>query len=135
MKVKKVINIVLRVILTLILISPILGVLGIFPEPTRDLYNTDSAFNFIQVMMNDASYISYILALVFAISAISLWIGREALAAILIFPITVNIIAFHLFLDGGLFTSGAIMGNILLLLNIYFLWVNREQYNTLLKRK
>lgn len=134
MNAKNIIHIVLKVILTLILISPIFGVLGFFPEPTRDLYNTDIAFNFIEVIMNDARYISYLMSLVFAVSTVLLWTKREALAAILILPITLNIVGFHLFLDGGLFTSGAIMGNVLFLLNLYFIWKNKEQYAGLIRR-
>jgi hypothetical protein len=43
----------------------------------------------------------------------------------------VNIISFHLFLDGGLLTSGAIMADVLLLINAYFLWQNRKVYSIL----
>jgi hypothetical protein len=59
---------------------------------------------------------------------------REALASLLIFPITVNSIDIHLVLDGGLFTPGAIMGNVLLVLNIYFLCQNRPAYASLLAK-
>ena len=37
----KIVNVVLKVLLSLILVLPILGLTGIFPPPTRDLYNTD----------------------------------------------------------------------------------------------
>lgn len=131
----KVLHIILKIILTLILITPILGAFGIFPEPTKEMYNTDEAFNFIQILMNTANYIKYTMAIVFAVGIVLLWTKREALSAILIAPITINIVGFHLFLDGGLFTSGAIMGNILLLLNIYLLWKNKDQYNNLLKAR
>jgi putative oxidoreductase len=132
-KTKNVIHVILKSILSLILIMPILGVTGIFPEPTRDMYNSDAAFNFIQVLLQDAGYIQYIMAAVFFISIILLWTRREALSAILLTPITINIVGFHLFLDGGLFTSGAIIGNILLLLNTFLLWKNKDQYASLLK--
>jgi putative oxidoreductase len=134
-KAKNVIHAILKVILSLILIVPIFGATGIFPEPTREQYNTELAFNFIQTLMNDASYIQYIIALVFALCIVLLWTKREALASFLIAPITINIVGFHLFLDGGLFTGGAIMGNLLLVLNIYFLWKNKGQYDSLLMRQ
>jgi hypothetical protein len=111
---------------------PILGTLGIFPAPTRDLYNTDAAFNFINVLMNTASYISILMAIVNTISVIALWTKREALASILMLPITANVVGFHAFLDGGLLTGGAIMGNILLVLNLYFLYINWNTINGLL---
>ncbi len=131
---KKVVHIGLKVLLSLIMLMPILGVLGIFPAPTADLYNNQKAFAFIEALMG-SGYINPIMGLVFAIAIISFWVKREALAAILILPITVNIIAFHSFLDGGLFKPGAMMGNALLILNIYFLWQNRTAYASLLEKK
>lgn len=127
----KILNIVLKVVLCLLISTPILGALGIFPAPTPDLYNTPEAFNFINLVTVNAAYISYIMAIVFGVSIILIAMNRMALAALLILPITVNIISFHMFLDGGLLTSGAIMANVLLLLNLYFLWQNRAHYKSL----
>ena len=61
-----------------------------------------------------------------------LWTRRTALAALLILPITVNVVGFHAFLDGGLLTAGAMLGNIMLLINAYFLWQQRRVYASLL---
>jgi hypothetical protein len=127
---KKVLHIIGKVLLSLILFMPILGSLGIFPPPTRDLYNTDLAFAFIE-MLTQASYISYMMSIVFVIALIALWTKREALAAIIITPITANVIGFHLFLDGGLLTGGAVLGNLMLALNIYLLYRNRKAYESL----
>ncbi len=126
----KIINTILRIVLGLLLITPILGALGIFPAPTADLYNTREAFDFIN-MLFVAKYIIYIEALVFLAAIVLIAMNRMAIVALLILPITVNIVAFHAFLDGGLFTSGAIMANVLLALNVYFLWQNREKYKAL----
>lgn len=123
----KIINIVFRIFLFLIMITPILGVIGIFPAPTPDLYNTPEAFAFIDILFN-TKYIMYINAIVFLLAVILTIMNRMAIVALLILPITVNIVAFHAFLDGGLLTSGSIMANVLLLLNIYFLWQNRKKY-------
>jgi len=76
----------------------------------------------------------YTMSVVFLISIFLLWTKREALAAILILPITINIVGFHAFLDNGLLVPGAIMGNILLILNLYFLWMNRKKYLPLLAK-
>ncbi len=130
---KKYIHNFLKVILSLILIFPVLGILGIFPAPTRELYNTDLAFSFIQIL-GEAGYINYIMALVYLAALWALWTRREALAALLILPIVVNIIGFHAFLDGGLLTAGAVLANVFLLLNIYFLWKNRAQYKNLFSK-
>ncbi|MBP7966834.1 hypothetical protein KAZ66_01040 [Candidatus Woesebacteria bacterium] len=126
----KIINIVLKIVLCLLLVSPILGALGIFPAPTPDLYNNPNSFAFIDILF-DSRYVVYLIAIVFAISILLIATNRTALAALLILPITVNIIGFHAFLDGGLFTGGAIMADMLLVLNVYFLWQNCPQYKVL----
>ncbi len=130
---KKYGHITLKVILSLLLITPILGATGIFPPPTAEMYQTVVAFDFISVLMK--SYIVWGMALTCLCTIIALWSRREALAAMLLLPLTVNIIGFHAFLDGGLFTAGALMGNLLLLLNIYFLFMNRKDYQTLFAPK
>ncbi len=129
---KKALNIFLKLLLTLILVMPILGVTGVFPAPTPEMYNTPEAYDFIAMLMA-GKYIMYLEAIVFALAVLCLWSKRVALAALLILPITVNIVGFHLFLDGGLFTPGAVMGNVLLLLNLYFLWQSKKEYSALLK--
>lgn len=128
---EKVINIALKVLLSLIMVMPILGTLGIFPAPTADLYSNPKAFAFIEALMS-AGYVNVIMAIVFALALVSLWAKRVALAALLILPLTVNIVGFHAFLDGGLLTPGAVMGDVLLALNIYFLYQQRNVYRTLL---
>lgn len=130
---KKITKNILKVVISLILLMPILGASGIFPEPTADLYNTPQAFEFIVALM-DAFYINVVMAIVSFVALILFWTKRESAAAILILPITLNIILFHLFLDGGIFTLGALMADILFLINLYFIWINRGKYLFLLKR-
>lgn len=131
---KKAVNIFLKVVLSLIMIMPIVGALGVFPPPTAEMYNTPEAFSFIQSLMS-VGYITAIMGIVFVIALVLLWTKREALAALLLTPITVNIVAFHLFLDGGLHTAGSIMADVLLVLNAYFLWQHRKQYLPLLTKQ
>ncbi len=130
---KKIMHIIAKIILSLIMLLPVVGVTGILGEATRDLYNTDRAFAFIQAL-TDIMYISYIMAAVHVIALVCLWTRREALAALLILPITVNIVGFHAILDGGLFTGGALLGNIMLAINFYMLWKNRMFYKPLLEK-
>jgi hypothetical protein len=127
---RKAIDIVLKIILSLILVLPILGVLRVFPPPTPDLYNTLEAFEFIRTL-EEVRYITLIMVVVHVIALVCMWTGRMALAALLILPITVNVVAFHLVLDGGLHKAGAILGDIMLLLNGYFLWQQRGKYHAL----
>lgn len=130
---KKIITIIARVVLGLLMVSPIVGILGIMPAPTADLYNTQIAFEFIMMLM-DTGYVMWIMAAVFLVAIILTIMNRMALVALLILPITVNILAFHAFVDGGLFTAGAIMADVLLILNVYFLWQSRHQYKALLTK-
>lgn len=130
---KKIIHIVLKVVLSLLLIMPALGALGIFPAPTADMYTTPQAYQFIVLLM-EAQYIMILMTIVHVIALIALWSKREGLAALLELPIVLNIVGFHAFLDGGLFAVGAIMADVFFLLVVYFAWVNREQYKTLLQK-
>lgn len=131
---KKYLHISAKVVFSLILILPIVGTTGMLGEPTRELYNTDEAFAFIR-MLADVMYINYLMVAVHLIALFALWTKREALAAILELPISLNVVAFHLILDGGLFTGGAVLANLMLLLNAYFLWKNRATYMPLLHRQ
>ena len=130
---KKVIDIALKVVLSLILVLPILGWLGVGPPATPDLYNTPEAFAFIQTI-TEGRYITTIMVAVHVVALVCLWSRRTALAALLILPITVNVVAFHAFLDGGLLMPGAILGNVMLLINAYFLWEHRRAYAPLLAK-
>ncbi|HEY0979894.1 MAG TPA: hypothetical protein VGE18_00590 [Candidatus Paceibacterota bacterium] len=130
----KIINIILKVLLCFLLVSPIAGALGFFPAPTAEMYNTPEAFAFIEAL-SATGYLTAMIALVFAIALVLIIMKRMALAALLLLPVTINIIAFHLFLDGGLLTAGAIMGNVLFALNLYFLWQNRSAYQQLLNNR
>lgn len=129
----KILNTVLKVVLSLILLLPIAGTFGLFPEPTQDMYNTPEAFQFIE-LLSQSKYVVYINTVVFILSLGLLWTRRTPLAALLLLPVTVNIVGFHAFLDGGPFTQGAIMGNTLFLLNLYFLWQSRSHYAPLFKK-
>lgn len=115
------------------LIMPIFGALGIFPEPTPDMYNTAMGYEFIKMLM-DTQYIMIMMSVVFLISLICLWTKRVALASILILPITLNIIGFHAFVDGGIFTAGSVMADVIFLLNIYFLWLSWAQIKPLFNK-
>lgn len=129
----KMIDIVLKVVLSLILVLPILGTLGIFPPPTQDLYNTPEAFQFISTL-TEIRYINIIMSVVHVIALFFLWTRRTALAALLVLPITVNVVAFHLVLDGGLLTAGAVLGNVMLLINLYLLWTRQRELASLWAR-
>lgn len=130
---KKYTHVIAKVIFTLILILPILGITGIFPEATRDLYNTDQAFAFIQTLTS-AAYIMYMMAVVHILVIIALWTRREVVGALLVLPITLNVVGFHLFLDEGLLMGGAMPGNVMLLINLYLLYIHRDKLQALVNQ-
>lgn len=130
---KKILDIVCKILLSLLMVTPILGATGVFPAPTADMYTNATSFAFITALMS-ARYIMVTMAIVFVLALIALWTKRTHLAALLILPLTVNIVGFHLFLDGGLFTAGSVMADLLLVLNVYFLYQNRAAYRTLLAK-
>lgn len=127
---QKTINIVLKVVLSLILIMPILGVLGVFPQPTADMYKTKESYDFVMALYS-SGYIMWTMGVVFALCLFLIIKNKMALVALLLLPITINILGFHMFLDGGLFNAGAIMADVLFALNLYFLYQNRDQYKSL----
>ncbi len=125
----KILNIVMRILLGLLLVTPILGATGVFPAPTADLY-TPTGWAFMSALMA-SGYIMPLLGILCAMCVVLIAMNKTALAAILLAPMTVNVICFHAFVDTGLVSPSAIMGVLLLILNAYFLWVNRMKYKAL----
>jgi hypothetical protein len=123
---KKYLHITAKIAFSLILVMPILGATGIFPPATRDLYHTDEAFAFIEVL-ETAAYILYMMVVVHLLAIVALWTRREVVGALLALPISLNVVGFHFWLDGGLLTAGASMGNVMLLINLYLLWIHRDK--------
>ncbi len=134
MKLSSLATIVGKVLLSLLMVTPILGTFGLFPAPTPEMYGSPEAYQFINLLMG-SGYVMWMSTVVYLISLFCLWTKRTALAALLLLPITLNIVGFHAFLDTGLFTAGAIMGNVFLLLNVAFVWQQRAQYKTLWKQE
>jgi putative oxidoreductase len=127
----KIINGIARVLLGLLVSTPILGVTGVFPEPTADLY-TPEGWAFMSALM-DAGYLMPLLAITCVVVLVLTIMNKMALAAVILAPLSVNIICFHAFVDTGLLSPSPILGELLFLLNVYFLWVNRAKYKALWK--
>ena len=118
---------IVKIVFTLLLVTPMLGALGIFPAPTAEMYANREAFEFIQVMMN-SGYIMVFMTITHVLALVALWTRREALAAALELPIALNIIGFHAYLDGGIFNAGALMGNVFLVIILYLIYVRRSSF-------
>lgn len=125
----KVVNIILKVLLVLLLLTPVLGATGVFPAPTADLY-TPNGWAFMEALMN-AGYLLPLMAILCAVCIVLIFMNKMALVAILLAPLSVNVICFHTFVDTGLISPSATLGILLFLLNAYFLWANRAKYKTL----
>lgn len=125
----KILNGIARVLLVLLLIMPVLGTLGVFPAPTADLY-TQQGWAFMSALMA-TGYMMPLLGITCAVCLVLFAIGRTALGAVILAPFTVNVILFHIFLDAMPVSAASSMGWLLLVLNAYFLWINRKKYKTL----
>jgi len=128
----KITNLILRIVLALILLMPIGGALGFFPEPTAEMYSTTESWEFIFALMQ-TGYMMPLISVCFALSAILLFTGHQALSALILLPLTVNVVAFHWFLDATPISAASSLAYVLLVLNLYLLWYNRQRYEGLLK--
>ena len=91
----------------------------------------EAATAFLTALFN-TGYILPLMAFAWLIAGILYIINRwSALATILIFPITVNILLFHLLLD----LTGTLFALIFVILNIYFIIVHWKAYRPLFKGK
>lgn len=119
----------MKVLFGLLLLLPVLGVLGVFPQPTADMYSPPG-WAFMQALMA-TGYMLPLVGITCAVCLVLLLIGRTALAAVIITPLTVNIVLFHLVLDHTMFTSSALPAWVFLICNAFFLWTEREKYRAL----
>ncbi len=125
----KILSLVLRILLGLLLLMPVAGAVGLFPPPTEEMY-TPAGWAFISALMN-TGYMMPLITLDCLACAVLVFIGRTALAAVLLAPFTVNVIAFHWFLDTVPVSASSSLAYVLLVLNLFFLWENRSKYRSL----
>jgi hypothetical protein len=121
----KILDIVCRVLLGLLLLMPVAGAIGLFPPPTADLY-TPEAWPFMSALLS-SGYMLPLMGVVFAVCLVLLILNKTALMAVLLAPISVNVLFFHIFLQNDP-PASASFGVLLVLLNVYFLWRNWPKY-------
>lgn len=119
----------MRILLCLVLLMPILGVLGVFPPPTADLYSPEG-WAFMQALMK-SDYMMPLIGLLAAVCFVLVAVNRTEIAAVLLAPFVVNVLCFHLFVDGSFFTLSASLAWVLNIATAYFLWINRKKYAAL----
>lgn len=125
----KVVNTILQLLFGLFLLMPVAGAFGFLPPPTEEMF-TPEGWAFMSALMN-TGYMLPLMAGICLVCALLLFAGRTALAAVLLAPFTVNVIAFHWFLDATPVSASSSLAYVLLALNLYFLWVNRSKYTSL----
>ena len=116
-----------QIILGLYLIFiTVAGFFQLLPPPQFN----EPAMAFLNVLFN-TGYMIYFMQIIFLISGLMFLFNKwSAFGVILLSPITVNIILFHLFLD----MTGWWMALIFTILNIYLLLVHWPRYEQIFKR-
>lgn len=116
----------IRILLGIIFLLPALGGLGVFPQPTADMY-TSQGWAFISALIN-TGYMFPLIGVFSIIVAIFAFANRTALAAIMLLPFTVNIVLFHVILDATPVSASSALAYIVAAINIFLLWYNWKKY-------
>ncbi len=125
----KYVTIIVRILLGLVILTPILGATGIFPAPTADLY-TPAGWAFMEALMN-SGYMFPLIAVTCAVALVLLIMNRTALAAVILAPFAINVACFHTFVEDAPISVSASLAYVLVGGTIYLLWINRKKYKAL----
>ncbi len=102
------------------------GFLNFIPPPPKPM--AEGAMNFIGALMKTGYMFQLIAGTQLIVGALLLANRFVPLALVLIAPVVVNIVAFHLFLE----SSGLVIAIIVLALEIYLVWVYRKAFRPML---
>jgi len=118
----------LRIILGFALLAfGVSGLLQLAPLPEMNEMATTVITAYL-----DSGYVLTVVQLVFVVTGLAFILNKwVALSAIVLFPISLNIVLFHLFLE----PAGSIVGIVVLAINIYLLVANKEKFKPLLAVK
>ena len=123
-------KIVFSISLVFGIILVILGVMAFMNLPLPDFY-PPKALAFLQAL-GDTGYMNYVTGIIQILVGL-MFITRRyvALGAVILMPISFNIVIFHLFLD----LKTIIPGLIIFALNIFILYTEHDKYKSLLRSK
>ncbi len=125
----KITVIVLRTLMGLIFIASSVVVLAEIVEPPTDLPPKVQTF---QDGMEATGYLLYLIKVTELVCGLLLVSGRFVpLASVMIFPITLNIFLYHIFV----YTEGLPVAIFLLVVNLVLAYVHRSSYSPLFKAK
>lgn len=116
-----------RVLLGLLfLVCGLNGLLNFLPQPTTPL--PEGAVAFVTALIKTGYMLPLIAVTQFAVGTLLLANRYVPLALALLAPFIVNSIAFHLFLE----PSGRVMAGLVLVMELYLVWVYRSAYRLIL---
>ena len=124
---------VLRILLGLLFLAP--GIIGLLhlAAPPPDYPAAAMAFS---SALEATGYFMPMLAIVQLACAVALLLGWWVpLALVMLVPITVNILLFHVFLTPHLLLGSAAPGVVVFVFNLWLLWIYRVHYRGLLVRR
>lgn len=122
---------ILRILLGVFLLMPVLALFGVIPQPSAEMYS-EAGWEFMKALM-DTGYMMPFIQISNVLCGILLLANRTALAAVMLVPLTLNIILFHIFLDATPVSASSSPAYILLIGNIIFLHQNRAKYKSILE--
>lgn len=115
-----------------IIFGILLAVLGSFSFMNLPIPNYPDKAKAFMVALSNTGYINYVIGIVFMIVGVMFIFGRFlALGALLLAPISFNIILFHVFLD----ISSIPLGLLVALLNGFIAYTQRDKYKQLFNSK
>ncbi len=116
-----------RVLLGLLfLVCGLNGLLNFLPQPTTPL--PEGAVAFVTALIKTGYMLPLIAVTQLAVGTLLLANRYVPLALALLAPFIVNSIAFHLFLE----PSGRVMAGLILVMELYLVWVYRSAYRLIL---
>jgi hypothetical protein len=105
------------------------GLIGYFVQLEMPQYN-EKAMAFLGALFN-SRYLFPLMSIIFVLSGLMFIFNRwSAFGAILLAPVSVNILAFHVFLD----TTNTWLALIPFVLNLYFLVIHWNRYRPMFSR-
>ncbi len=123
----------LRILLGLIFLASSLVGLILQPEPPPDFPAGAASF---ARALDATGYMNPLVTVVQLLSAASLLLNLwMPLMLVVLAPVTVNILLFHVFLTPTMLFTSALPGVVVFVLNVALLWLHRESYRPLLARK
>ena len=118
----------LRFVLAAFLFLSAAGQLGYAPPPDPNMFTTE-AWAFVQALQG-TGYMMQTVGIVSALCGLAFLMNRYiALASIVLMPISINIVLFHVFLDAEPISVNASPAYLFFFLNLFMLYASRSRFD------